>query len=331
MAAKIVKAVAPYIRKGIVNFKMEAYKAWCEVGGEAAEPHYLCQPFVSFFHNHELFGNFKFLMRQEARLRFVEPINRYFDAFPDYMFYEIIPMIWDCWPCLDDRLSVWLMKHDVKVSIFTSEQAAERIQKKFPKMKILVVPEGVNTSLYNKGKELKDRNIDVLEFGRSTKELLDERCFEDLNCICTAKLEKRLTDEELIHTMGDAKITLSLPKCDTDARIGDGQETLTQRYWENMLSRILMVGHAPKELVDLIGYNPCIELYDFKSHRGMKNYTIEPLNSELVNKQMKLIVENIEKYQDLVNKNRETALEMGDWRLRMRFIQNKLVELGYTL
>ena len=37
-------------------------------------------------------------------------------------------------------------------------------------------------------------------------------------------------------------------------------ETLTQRYWENMLSRIIMVGHAPKELVDLIGYNPIIEI-----------------------------------------------------------------------
>ena len=37
-------------------------------------------------------------------------------------------------------------------------------------------------------------------------------------------------------------------------------ETLTQRYWECMLSRIVMLGHAPQELIDLIGYNPVIEI-----------------------------------------------------------------------
>ena len=37
-------------------------------------------------------------------------------------------------------------------------------------------------------------------------------------------------------------------------------ETLTQRYWECMLSRCLIVGRAPFELINLIGYNPVIEV-----------------------------------------------------------------------
>ena len=46
--------------------------------------------------------------------------------------------------------------------------------------------------------------------------------------------------------------------------IAQGVETLTQRYWETMLSRTVIVGHAPKELIDICGYNPVLELPDDK-------------------------------------------------------------------
>lgn len=327
---KKVVAVAPYIRKDIINFKLSAYNAWKEIGGKVATPHYpRIRSLVGWFHNHELPSVYQ--SKGEARLRFIEPINRYFDAFPDYMFHEIIPMIWDCWPCLDIRLSAWLSKHDVKTAIFTSEQAAERIQKRFPNMNIIIVTEGINTSLNSPGKELVDRKHDLLEFGRPNTALFGEGCFKSFNRFCTREQSRRLTDEELANVLADSKITFALPKCDTDAKIGAGQETLTQRYWENMLSRTLMVGHAPKELVDLIGYNPCIELDGFKSHRGMTEYKIEQLDSEKVNKQLRLIVSNIQDYQELVNRNREVALKMGDWKIRMKYISERLRTLGYQI
>lgn len=326
---KIVRAVAPFRHKGIVNFKREAYDAWVRTGGSVAPSHYLPGMLSGWFYNHELPMLPK--SKREARLRFVEPISRKFDAFPDYVRYEIIPMIWDCWPCLDNRLSVWLTKHGVKSAIFTSEQAAERIQKRFPEMAILVITEGVDVSLHYAGKPLKDRSIDVLEFGRTNRVLLDDECLKGLHCLCSGSLERRLTDEELYQMMGDAKIAISLPKCDTDAEIGNGQETLTQRYWENMLSRILMVGHAPKELVDLIGYNPCIELDGFVSHRGLRNYRIEALDAEVVNKQITSIVLNIADYQGLVDRNREVALKMAPWDIRMKQVTEWLEGLGYEV
>ena len=39
---KKVRAVMPYIRKGIVNFKMGPYEAWKNIGGETAVPRYPC-------------------------------------------------------------------------------------------------------------------------------------------------------------------------------------------------------------------------------------------------------------------------------------------------
>ena len=308
---KIVKAVAPYRHKGIINFKKGAYDAWIKIGGEIAPAHYLPGKLMSWSCNHELplFPKSK----KEARLRFMEPINRKLDTFPDYMQYEIIPLIWDCWPCLDNRISAWFEKHDVRTAIFTSRQNAERIQKRFPKMNILVITEGIDTSKYYAGKELCERDIDLLEFGRSNENVLKVALPDNLNHVCT-KVQGRFiyTDEELFEAMGDAKVSIALPRCNTDPKLAAGVETLTQRYWENMLSRIVMVGHAPKELTDLIGYNPVIE---FKR---------EQANEQIID-----ILNHINDYQELVNRNRDTALKLGDWTLRMQQVKEWLHECGY--
>ena len=83
-----------------------------------------------------------------------------------------------------------------------------------------------------------------------------------------------------------------------------------------MLSRIVMVGHAPKELVDLVGYNPVIEMdmeHDLEQ--------VEQILSEIENPV----------YQEIVDHNRETALRMGSWDLRMRQVMEWLKGLGYEV
>ena len=71
-----------------------------------------------------------------------------------------------------------------------------------------------------------------------------------------------------------------------------------------MLSRMVMIGRAPKELTDLIGYNPVID--------------IDPTNLQ---EQIKNIKDNITAYQPLVDRNRETALRLAPWELRMREVK----------
>ena len=75
-----------------------------------------------------------------------------------------------------------------------------------------------------------------------------------------------------------------------------------------------MVGHAPQELIDFIGYNPAIELSD----------KISP--EELIAD----VIEHIEDYQSLVDKNRETAEKMGSWEMRMKWLMGEL-EKDYRL
>lgn len=310
---KIVKAVKPYIYPGQLNFKNKPFEAWEALGGETVQGWY---PRIL----HSLMFKFDMppLWHGEARLCFVQPVSLYFDTFFAALTHEIIPFIWDCWPCYYDMMEKWLKKHKVKTAIFTSKQEMEEMRRRLPEINYIHCPEAVDASLYKPGKELKDRNIDLLEFGRSNRLVVSGERLEGINHVCTKVDDKFVyTDEQLYEAMGDAKVTICLPRSITHPETAEGVMTLTQRYWEAMLSRMVIVGHCPKELEDLIGYNPTIEV---------------PLNppqgGRAAHEQILDILEHIEEYQELVEKNRETALRMGDWMVRMREIQKSLSSVG---
>ena len=69
-----------------------------------------------------------------------------------------------------------------------------------------------------------------------------------------------------------------------------------------------MVGHAPQELVDFIGYNPVVELRD--------DISAEDLIAD--------VLEHIDDYQSLVDRNRETAERLGSWTVRMKWLMGEL-------
>lgn len=318
---KTIKAVAPFAHPGFLNFKQAPFAAWVRNGGQVAEEHYPPRWMHGAAYRWELPTIWK--SGKEARLRFVEPVSLSFDSFPDYARYEVVPMFWDCWPGYFENTCLWLRKHNVKNAVFTSRQTAERIQKRFSgedkewqKINVIWCPEAVDGELYQEGKALKDRSIDLLEFGRSNDKVV---CSKKLACVkidgaplqhvCTKQNGKFIfTNEQLYEAMGDAKVTIALPRSMTQPEIAGDIETLTQRYWECMFSRIVMVGHAPQELVDFIGYNPVIELRD--------DISAEELIAD--------VLENIEIYQSLVDKNRETAEKLGSWNVRMKWLMEEL-------
>lgn len=310
---KFVKAVAPYIHPEHLNFKTAPYEAWAKCGGKTAKPHYPARLFHKLAFEHELPTLWK--NKEEARLRFLEPISISFDTFPDYASYEVIPFVWDCWPKYFEKMCKWLQKHQVRTAIFTSSQTAERMRQRFQDMNIMFCPEAVDTSLYAEGKQLTERDIDLLEFGRHSNVNVNENVNTSFKYVCTKVNGKFLyTNEQLHAAMGDAKMTVALPRSITQPEVAGDIETMTQRYWENMLSRMVMVGHAPNELIDLIGYNPVIEL-----------------DREHPNEQILDILAHIDDYQDLVDKNRDSALRLGDWTLRMKQVMEWLQKCGYEV
>ena len=308
---KTVKAVAPYSHG--INFKMQTYDAWTKAGGQTMRSHYPWRIFHRFAFDCEL--PTICMSKKTAQLRFVEPVSINFDTFPDYACHEIIPFIWDCWPRYFEKTCKWFKRHEVRTAIFTSSQTAERMRERFPEMNILWCPEGIDTSLYSEGKELKNREIDILEFGRSNRKVFKAELPSSIRHVCTMQDGKYIfTNEELRQSMGDAKVTITLPRSITQPDVAGDIETLTQRYWECMLTRMVMVGHAPKELVDFIGYNPVIEI-----------------DTEDPNGQINDILQHLADYRDLTNRNREIALQKGDWTARMQGVMDFLKGNGYRI
>ncbi len=311
---KLLRAVAPYIHPEYLNFKTAPYEAWVRNGGQVAKAHYPWRPFhgVVFRRELPLLGQ----NTAEARLRFVEPVSLLFDTFPDYARYEIVPMFWDCWPGYFNMVCRWLRRHGVRTAIFSSRQTAELVEEAFPDMHVIWCPEAVNALCYGKGKPLADREIDLLEFGRSNEKIVQADVLKQalvagraVRHVCTRQNGKFIyTNEQLYQAMGDAKVTITLPRSMTDPATAGNIETLTQRYWECMFSRMVMVGHAPQELIDFIGYNPVIELR----------------NDMTAAEQIVDVLEHIGDCQNLVDKNLQTAQRLGSWNVRMRWLMDKL-------
>lgn len=313
---KTLKAVAPYQHPGFLNFKMAPYQAWKQNGGMVTGEHYPPRFLHGAAYRWEMPTVWK--SKKEARLRLVEPVSLSFDTFPDYARYEVVPMFWDCWPCYFEKTCDWLVRHRVKTTIFSSRQTAERMREALPNINIIWCAEAVDDSVYDKGKLLKDREIDLLEFGRSNDRIINAEKLEQvwigensLNHVCTKQHGKFIyTNEQLYQAMGNAKVTIALPRSMTQPEIAGDIETLTQRYWECMFSRMVMVGHAPKELIDFIGYNPVIELREDVSAEDL----------------IRDVLEHIDDYQELVDKNRETAERLGSWDVRMKWLMEELRE-----
>lgn len=310
---KYIKAVPPYIHPGFLNFKLAPFEAWKRLRGDVAKSHYPPKCLHGAAFRWELPTLWK--NKKEARLRFVEPVSLLFDTFPDYARYEVVPMFWDCWPCYFEKTCEWLRKHGGRTAIFSSRQTAEMMQERFSgknkgwqRINVIWCPEAVDGDVYQKGKLLKDRTIDLLEFGRSNEKVLQTGALS-LNHVCTKQNGKFIyTNEQLYQVMGDAKVTIALPRSMTQPEMAGDIETLTQRYWECMFSRMVMVGHAPQELVDFIGYNPVIELR-------------EDISAEAL---IRDVLEHIDDYQELVDKNLETAERLGSWDVRIKWLMEEL-------
>ncbi|MBR4572171.1 MAG: hypothetical protein IKO28_01965 [Prevotella sp.] len=314
---KTVKAVAPYIYEGGINFKHKPYEAWRKLGGQVAPAHYPPRFLHGLAFRYELPMLVKGLrskVKGEARLRFVEPVSLYFDTFPDYCLYEVIPFFWDVWPENFEKTFAWLKRHNTKTAIFTSSQVAEMVRARFPEMNVLAVTEGIDVENYSEGKLLRDREIDFLEYGRNIDRVVKYR-FHGLNVLRGQKNGKNLlTSEQLLKDLQNSKVVAAYTKKWTNPELAGEIDTLTQRYWECMLSGCIMIGHAPQELVDLIGYNPVIEID--------RNYPDDQLTS---------VLSNIADYQKLTDRNRNSAIKYGDWKYSMQRVMNFLLDKGYNV
>lgn len=238
--------------------------------------------------------------------------------YPDF---EIVPMIWDAWPVYWKKTFGSLKRLKVRTCFCSSGQVAATIREKLG-INAVWIPEGIDIQTYPRQPQpLGSRNIDVFELGRRyekyhtvIEELIDEgmiKSYAGKKNDADGNITELAfpTAQSLIEGMYDSKCVICFPRCMSHPQVAGNIETLTIRYWESMLAGCLMIGHAPRELVDLIGYNPVIEV-DWSDPRT----------------QLREILSDIGMYDGLVRKNRESALAHASWDSRMEIIRKTLAE-----
>lgn len=233
-------------------------------------------------------------------------------GWPWWYRYELIPIAWDVWPADLDALMKFVGRIGVKTLFCTSSQTAERMREQMPGVRAVWLPEGVDVEAYPKGGPLVSRPIDIIEYGRRMKPVHDSivsYAFSHPIRHVYRKDEPLKPFHALVKDIRDSKISICYPQCDTSPDRAGNIETLTQRYWEGMLSGTLIVGRAPKELIELCGYNPVVVIDKDNPAADMER-----------------ILMHIEDYQELVDRNERFARANAPWERRVRTILETLNE-----
>lgn len=302
---KTIRALRPYKPRDLkFAYRQPAYEAWEAIGGSTTPACHAPCGLRRYVYKHS-WPPFRH-SRREARLCFAEVVSLRYEAFPSCLLHEIVPIVWDAWPSRDASLVAWLRQQRVRTCLLTSSEAVARLRPQLPGVCLHFMPEGVDEARYPMGLPLIERPIDLYTYGRLQRELYDFP-HEGL------RVERGGDDATFHRRLQEAKVIIAVPNCDVNARYTGGQETLTLRYWECMLSGAVLVGRAPRELTELIGYDPTVPLrrHDFPA-------------------QLREICRDIASYQPLVARNRRAALSHGSWTVRMAQVREWLKGQGYV-
>ncbi len=294
-----MKILYPFKNSSFQNFMQNFADSLCKEGVERVEPKHIRWKLRLIVQRLKLSFNIPLLAKgKEPLIVFGAGLPDSF-AFPYAYNHEIIPVLWDTWPRYHKRLIASLRRHRVKLAFFTQSQVANYVQERIPSIKCVHIPEGLNPEGYSKGCPLRDRKIDILQFGRLFNRLHQAIKDEESFKYVYQKGNARLFDsfEDLATGLADSKITICVPRNFTHPDQAGNIESLTQRYWECMFSRTIILGHAPSELLNLTGgYNPVIEI----DYNDPGQQIIDILN-------------NIGDYQDFVDRNYNIALKLAPW------------------
>jgi hypothetical protein len=221
---------------------------------------------------------------------------------------EIIPYCFDCWQRDWARWESFFRRQRTRLAFFTTRQSADHFRHVLPAMTAVWLPEAVNPSKYQCEKLIVERNIDVLEFGRKYDKFHDAVTEGLMAAGKYHRFERQKgeiifdTRAAFISALGDAKMSVCFPRSLTDPQ-GAWHETVTQRYFESIASKCIVVGHCPGELADIFGYNPIIEIDDGR---------------EL--DQILSILSQSDRFQPLVERNYVRLWETGTWAARLQTI-----------
>ncbi len=215
--------------------------------------------------------------------------------FPHSWWREPIVYAIDCWPGDYDRWEALLRSSGTKLAMFSARSCAEEFARRMPELTTAWVPEYVDPAGYRSALPLSSRPHDLMLMGRRYQPFEAALRSNARTVDLAAIAPSGVPHTELRRLMGASKSLACFPRTMTHPEKARGLETMTLRYLEGIAAGCVLVGHSPSELVDLFGYDPCLE-------------ATEPTAAVEL---MSDISANPGSFQDLVDRNLDRLLEIG--------------------
>lgn len=236
--------------------------------------------------------------------------------YPQGWWSRTVLFCFDCWEPKWDQFERLLKRNAVEVAFFTARQSAQEMAARVPGKPIIWMPEAIDPTPFQPEQVLVERAIDVLEYGRPWPSLhprIARHCrlrgYSHLHRVGEPLLFP--TQEDLYAGLGNAKLVVCAPQSVTHPHLVGKVETMTLRYLESIASGALIFGRCPDEMKDLFGYDPVIEV-----------------DEDRVELQLDSILRDVERYEDLRQKNLTRLQEIGTWDVRAEQIVRVLMDVG---
>lgn len=218
--------------------------------------------------------------------------------------------LFDAWPKDHIKITQFIEQYKIDYLFVTSSQATNKLKTLSQLTKIYWVPEGIDPSLY-KQKPYAERSTDVLALGRKYDAYHEQICkpLDDLGyTYLYEKVKGELIypqREDFIQGLANSKISICVPSNITHPDRAGDIATMTIRYLQSIVSKCLIVGHAPAEMIELFGYNPVIEI----DHEKPVEQIVD-------------ILSNYENYISLIEKNYLIVISDHTWQSRWQQIKD---------
>ncbi|MEO8193154.1 MAG: glycosyltransferase [Gemmatimonadales bacterium] len=212
--------------------------------------------------------------------------------------------MFDAWPSSHVAIRKYVESWGVQYAFVSSSQAATRLASISDSCTFVWVPEGIDPRLYHQRSWI-EKDIDVLQLGRrydSHHELIAPALAKAGK---TYLYEKRKGEiifparEEFTEGLARSRISICFPSSVTHPQRAGDIETMTIRYLQSMVSKCVVLGRAPAEMVELFGYDPVVPA-DMGDPAG----------------QIMEILERYEEYLPLVERNYSTVIRDHTWSRR---------------
>jgi hypothetical protein len=210
----------------------------------------------------------------------------------------------DAWPEQLESIREFVKKFSVRQLFLSSSVAAEILQGDLPECTVTWIPEAVDPGPY-RFRPMDEKDIDVLQLGRKydkLHEMILPVLEQNARSYLFEKVRGKIvfpTREEFLDGLARTKISICVPANITHPECAGPIEVLSTRYLQSMVSKCLVVGHAPTELVSLFGYNPVVEI-DMRDPGG----------------QILSLLDHLDAYASLIERNHETVTQHHTWNHR---------------